>query len=62
VALAVAAPTDQPAPPCGACRQVLHEFAPRLKVIFRGQGGRRVTRRLDQLLPEAFGLARRARR
>ena len=62
VALAVAAPAGRPAPPCGACRQVLHEFAPRLAVIYRGTSGRLLARRLDQLLPEAFGLARARRR
>jgi cytidine deaminase len=62
VALAVAAPKGKAAPPCGACRQVLHEFAPRLAVIYRGTGGRLRARRLDQLLPEAFGIARGRRR
>ena len=54
VAIAVAA--GAAAAPCGACRQVLGEFAPRLDVYFRGAGGRVVKRRLDQLLPEAFAL------
>jgi cytidine deaminase len=31
--LAVAADTDEPTPPCGACRQVLWELAVDLEVI-----------------------------
>ncbi len=62
VAIAVAGPAASPAPPCGACRQVLNEFAPKLVVIFRGEGGRVQKRRLDQLLPLAFGSPKRRRR
>lgn len=41
--------------PCGACRQVLHEFGPGLLVVTEDEEGRPVTRGLDELLPEAFG-------
>src|SRR5690348_9347405 len=33
VALAIATEADRPTPPCGACRQVLAEFAERLPVL-----------------------------
>jgi hypothetical protein len=33
---------------------VLHEFAPRLRVIWRTASGRLKEKRLDALLPDAF--------
>jgi len=54
-AIAVVASNEQPTWPCGACRQVLHEFGPGLLVVSEGSGGRRMQRRLDELLPDAFG-------
>ncbi|MBI1798160.1 MAG: cytidine deaminase [Candidatus Eisenbacteria bacterium] len=54
VAIAVTGKPGRGAPPCGACRQVLHEFAPKLVVLYRDRRGRLVRRRLDQLLPDAF--------
>jgi cytidine deaminase len=42
-------------PPCGACRQVLAEFAPQLRVIWRRDGAQ-VASSLVDLLPERFSL------
>lgn len=56
VAIAVTAGPGRGASPCGACRQVLYEFAPELTVYFRGEGGRIVQRRLSALLPAGFRL------
>jgi len=58
VAIAVTAREGDGAPPCGACRQVLHEFAPRMMVYWRDDRGRLKSRRLNALLPAAFVLER----
>ncbi len=55
--LAVVAESDAgetDAPPCGACRQVLQEFAPAINITYREDGGF-MTRKLSDLLPDAFG-------
>lgn len=42
--------------PCGACRQVLHEFAPDLELLLGDESGTLVTRTtVSALLPDAFG-------
>lgn len=55
-AIAVACDTDDPVQPCGACRQFLAEFAPRLRVLAVGRGPAVARARLDELLPGAFRL------
>ena len=41
--------------PCGACRQMLWEFAPRLRVIAARGDGQFQTASLAELLPRGFG-------
>ena len=41
--------------PCGACRQMLNEFAPKLHIIAARGDGTFQTAGLDQLLPHSFG-------
>ncbi|MBT3325191.1 MAG: cytidine deaminase [Gemmatimonadales bacterium] len=53
VAVAIVTDGDGPVGPCGACRQVLAEFAPTMRVISEA-GGRRREWTLDELLPEPF--------
>jgi cytidine deaminase len=55
-ALAVVSDADEPATPCGACRQVLWEFGPSSIVVAETTAGRRATWALDDLLPAAFTL------
>ncbi len=56
VAIAVCAAGAVPTPPCGACRQVLQEFAPDLAVYLAGDDphGEVVHTTLAALLPLAF--------
>lgn len=56
--------TDAPRPasPCGACRQVLAEFAPDLEVISIAPGGVETRWRLNDLLPATFVLSPRGER
>ncbi|MGD8189037.1 cytidine deaminase [Brevibacillus ginsengisoli] len=54
-ALAVAADTDQPVPPCGACRQVMVELCPPdMKVILTNLHGDITVTTVKELLPGAF--------
>ncbi|TMQ48363.1 MAG: cytidine deaminase [Candidatus Eisenbacteria bacterium] len=59
VAVAVTAGRAGGASPCGACRQVLHEFAPGLVVYWRDGEGRIVERTIGDLLREPFVWPRR---
>jgi cytidine deaminase len=56
---AVACATESPSgfPPCGACRQVIAEFAaPDAVVLYQGNTGSLVRTTIRTLLPEAFVL------
>jgi cytidine deaminase len=54
-AVAVFTPTPLPTAPCGACRQVIHEFGPEALVISVCDSKARIETRLAALLPAAFG-------
>jgi cytidine deaminase len=55
VALAVVTPTDDVASPCGACRQVIYELAPRSEVLLLNLRGDRRLTTPQELLPHGFG-------
>lgn len=55
LAVLVYTPTPTPTAPCGACRQVLHEFNPDCIVISSCDGPIAIETTLDRLLPQAFG-------
>ena len=54
-AVAVYTPTWKPTLPCGACRQVIHEFGPKAVILCACRSRKRLETTLDQLLPGAFG-------
>lgn len=53
-AIAIATDLDSFTPPCGACLQVLREFASELTVILVKASGEREQRRLSEFLPRPF--------
>jgi len=53
-AVAVVTGADEPTPPCGACRQILWEFAGDVPVVSATAGGKRKLYRMSELLPEPF--------
>lgn len=54
--IAIATDDSEPTPPCGACRQVLNEFAPRIRISSYTRGGKEASWTLEELLPHAFVL------
>ncbi|AAL63031.1 cytidine deaminase [Pyrobaculum aerophilum] len=47
--------TDEPTPPCGACRQVIAEFNPNALIVMASRK-KVITQRLSELLPNVFSL------
>ena len=56
LALVIVSDAAKPAPPCGACRQVIAEFADDIPVILENLQGDRVQIYLNDLLPYQFDL------
>jgi len=54
VKIVVVADKNPPVTPCGACRQVLSEFAKDLKIVCANLKGKVERYSLRELLPEAF--------
>lgn len=54
VAVAVSAPKAKPCSPCGACRQVLYEFNPDMRVILDAGDAEPLDLPLTELLPHGF--------
>jgi cytidine deaminase len=53
-AIAIVIDDDRLPSPCGACRQVLAEFSPNMKVVLATTGGLRKEATLTDLLPDPF--------
>ena len=54
VRVAVVADTEEPTPPCGACRQLLWEFGGDLEVVLGNLQGEKARFRMKELLPHPF--------
>jgi cytidine deaminase len=52
--IAVASPSEPPASPCGACRQLLWEFCGDIEVVLANTRGYQEVHRLAELLPHPF--------
>lgn len=50
-------PTPRATAPCGACRQVIHEFGPEARVLSCCDGKESIDTSIRALLPGAFGPA-----
>jgi cytidine deaminase len=55
--VAIAVVTENGGSPCGACRQVLNEFGPDMRVLIADVAGKYQALRLSELLPASFGPA-----
>jgi cytidine deaminase len=53
-AIAIVTRSSPPGPPCGACRQFLEEFSPRMEVILANLEGEVEIATLADLLPHPF--------
>jgi len=55
--VAIAVVTENGGTPCGACRQVLNEFGPDMRVLIADATGNYQALGLSELLPASFGPA-----
>jgi cytidine deaminase len=55
--VAIAADTEELAPPCGACRQILWEFCGDIEIIMVNPRGKTETYRLKDLFPKPFDVS-----
>jgi cytidine deaminase len=55
--MAIAADTDTPTPPCGACRQILWEFCGDIEIVLANPRGKTESYRLKDLFPKPFDVS-----
>ena len=53
-AVAVVTGANEPTPPCGACRQILWEFAGDVPIVSATTGGKVKRYKLSEIFPEPF--------
>jgi cytidine deaminase len=54
VRIVIVADTELPTPPCGACRQILWEFAGDIEIVLANRQRVAATHQMSELLPHAF--------
>lgn len=54
-AVVVYTPAPTPSAPCGACRQVIHEFGPDALILCVCDGPDVIKKKIFDLLPDSFG-------
>lgn len=52
--IAIVSDGDRALMPCGACRQVLSEFSPELRILVESRDGERKELTMSELLPNSF--------
>ncbi len=52
--LAIVADTTTLTPPCGTCRQIIHEFCKNARIVLANLGGETQECSIKELLPRAF--------
>ena len=52
--IAVVTGNEKPAAPCGACRQVLWDYAPNIEVIMAGTSSETIVKKLADIFPLPF--------
>ncbi len=57
VTVLVYTPTPKPTAPCGACRQVIHEFSPQARIVAVCDSDETLQANIGELLPGPFELA-----
>ena len=54
VCMAVCADTPEPVAPCGACRQVMVELAPKMELLLINKAGKQMLTSVEHLMPYSF--------
>jgi cytidine deaminase len=53
--IAIVSESESPVAPCGACRQLLWDYAPNIEVVMVGSGKSIVRKKLAEIYPLPFG-------
>jgi cytidine deaminase len=55
--MVVAADTERPTPPCGACRQIIWEFCGDIELVLINLDGASETLRMSEIFPRPFDVS-----